>query len=175
MDAIATIMDATVQATVDAVETRFFKRWTHDALEFEGEDKGMPRAVGEGDEAYRARLANGHRQWTEAGTAAGLIRALLDLGFVATLDEGAVGVGHEETWYQFAVQISSFPVGFIDTSWDWGDGTQYGPEHSWGGISPFLASVLRDTIRRFKPCYARNYQIRVALPNGKYVYIQPVW
>lgn len=170
VDALAVAMDAVVQATEDAISTRHFKRWTIDALEFEGEDKLMRKALGESVENYRTRLSRGHKYWSQAGTAAGLIRALADVGFTATLDEAG-----GTDWYYFRVLITAFPADFLSGLWKWNDGTAYGPSVTWGGVSPYLGSMVREIIQQFKPCYAYNYEIRVTLPNsGGYINLQPV-
>jgi hypothetical protein len=70
-----------VKGSVDANGT--FSTPPTEALDAIGADRGLPRASGESDAAYAARLINAWATWTFAGSHYGVLRALEVAGFVS--------------------------------------------------------------------------------------------
>lgn len=180
MDSIATMMDVVLTGAIDAIDCRYIRRTTIDALTYAGEDRMMGQAPGETTEEYRTRLSKARYYWSNAGTTAGLIEALSDVGLTVIVIEG-LDIGGSAKWHHFEVYITDYPSDFYTPTWTWGQTvpstTVWGAGRTWGGISRQAVEFLQQMVRNFKPCYSRNTKLALIVKSsgGVTIYVSPVY
>jgi hypothetical protein len=94
MRAFGDVKDSQVGRTKDAVKARFPTHAPRDALEFIGDERGLPRAPADTNTTFGARLRAAWEKWPKAGTALGILTALRDLGYTNTYLVSRLGHVH---------------------------------------------------------------------------------
>jgi len=155
-----TIANAISRGATDAIGARHIARRTVDALPLASLDRMIDRATDETDAQLRARLLAAWDSWAGAGTVDGLVAALAASGFAAQVIEGYGG-----EWWSFRVEITAYPPGTLLTPVT--DVQQWGaPGLTWGGVSPYAADLIRNTIRRYKSAHSKCTSIVIYGPDA---------
>lgn len=126
-----------------------------DALMLIGAERRIRRYPGESVEVYRRRVVGAWEYWDLAGTLPGMVRALRDAGYKASVIEHGVGPERDPVrWAEFSIYLT--PAEPVDDSgqWDrerrWDDGSKWDFDPR---TVPF--EYLPDLIRDAKPAHAR--------------------
>ncbi len=88
-------MDAAVISTKSGVKERFPDQAATDALNAMGGERQLPRAPGEADPTYAARLKDAWQTWYWGGTAFGLLRAFSTAGYATAKLEIVNGLQYQ--------------------------------------------------------------------------------
>jgi len=125
----------------------------YDALEPGGRELSLPRYPGETWASYHARLQRAWTDWPVAGHETSIEAQLAAAGFPgAVIFYVTDWPGFLTSWSQFVV---FYPAGMHPVtgpgpaygSFNWGDGTTFGPT----GITAEQLGAMRAIIRKFKP------------------------
>jgi len=125
-----------------------------DVLPFIGNERRLPRYPGESIAQYRARLHGAWKAYEFAGDESSILGQLEAAGYPGAkiYDPWNMGILPLGYWSQFVVwfPIGTHPVtsaGAVWGSFNYGDGTVYGP----GGLTVAIATTLRGIIKKWKP------------------------
>jgi hypothetical protein len=125
-----------------------------DVLPFIGSERRLPRYPGETEAQYRARLHGAWEAYEFAGDESSILGQLAKAGYPGAqiYDPWNMAFLPLGYWSQFIVwfPIGTHPVtdaGAVWGSFNWGDGTVYGP----GGLTVAIATTLRRIIKKWKP------------------------
>lgn len=183
---LGTAIDRTVAAAKAAVKARMVALAPADALPYLGRDRGIDRYYPDTDETYRARLLDPWTHWEFAGTPAGLLARLGEMGYLGPpyvrrwRDFGWLPRPFQAWWsaFQIRVPVSGHPYG---GPWKYGDGSKWGevvPGHMGAppGVRTFGSSAnhydvaqVRKAVRKYKPTHEIGTHILFELtPVAKY-------
>jgi hypothetical protein len=173
--ALGDLKDSIVTQTVEAVKARFPNESASDALPRIGNERGLPRGVGEPEAQYRARLVAAWEQWAWAGTPYGMLRAFQLAGFPTVLLQTQSGrMQYFDVSSALVTNvISGAHLGGTPTE-QWSDFAVLIPQpwpSWWGGSAPVDGSADCKTaqalIKQWKPGHTRC--VKLIVING------PVW
>jgi hypothetical protein len=158
-------LDVAATKVKDASKTAFVREAPSDALNAHGWARSFERFAGEGDSAYRARLALAWSWWATAGTKA----APLDIGGTGGLQgllEAALGPSvtvqikayrdpyrgplRRDYWSELWVVLSDVPW----TRRTWGAPAAWGDGETWASTATRAeVEMLKSLVRRFKSAH----------------------
>lgn len=164
LGAIGDQIDVLATKAKDATKTAFVREAPSDSLNAHGWARSFERFVGEGDSAYRARLALAWSWWSSAGTkdapledgGTGGLQGLLEaaLGASVTVQVKAYhpfrGPLRRDYWSEFWVVLQDVPW----TRRTWGAPAAWGDGETWGSSATRAeVEMLKTLVRRFKAAH----------------------
>lgn len=161
------LLDSVAQGLTHAIKAPWIKSeegGSYDAPQFLASELSLPRYPTETYLQHKGRLARAWLDWPFAGSAQTIVAQLAAAGFPGVeirFDPDAPGPHGEPApyWSQFWVffPIGSHPIigpGVPWGSFDWGDGSLWGPEGRDGPEATRIAiDTMRAIVRKFKPAH----------------------
>lgn len=163
--AVAAPLDDLTARARAALLARLIQYAPEDSLMLLGQERRMRRYPSEPLEVYRRRVLGAWEFWSLAGTLPGMVRALADAGYRASIREHFRDPDPEHC-HEFSVVVGPLEKPKADAYWD--SKTAWGSGASWGYVLPAVPlDYLPELIREVKPAHARLRRL-IWSPRGRY-------
>lgn len=163
--ALATALDDTAGRAYAAALARLIRYAPEDALLLIGQERRIRRFPGEPLEIYRRRVLGAWDYWRLAGTLPGMVLALKQAGYRASVQEHFRDPDREH-WAEFSIRVS--PLEKLPPSAQWDSTQTWDGGHFWDFQLPAVPlDWLVDIVREVKPAHARLRRL-VFSPRGRH-------
>lgn len=152
------VLDRLLTRLLLAVRVHLIHKAPEEALALLGEERSLPRLMGEDVETYRRRVLGAWEFWQWAGTLEGVVRALAVMGYRTRVIEHYRS--EPERWAEFSLALSDASERLY---WLWDSGERWDGGASWGSWGE--AAVL-PVVNTVKPAHARLRRVIWVHPNG---------
>lgn len=164
LGAVGGVLDELAARAHTVMLSRLIPHAPEDALTMLGRERGLTRYPGEPLDTFRARVAGAWVYWQQAGTLPGIVAALKQAGYRATVIEHFRDPDREH-WAEFSVLVQ--PLERLETDAWWG-GTTWGGGRKWGFVLPAVPlAYLPELVRELKPAHARVRRVLWS-PRGRF-------